>query len=155
MCVRNRDGVLLQCSDSGKPHQHLKTSSIQLHLHTTSPNSHPVVPTPSIPALPALLRIIPTGHPSVTRQATQSSIHQSTPTIRGSQLSSRRTKCAPRASYLERFYIQRRRAVHDREVKCCKSVTKIEVTQAKRRRGKEIKTGDQKKNKNKKSWNAL
>lgn len=50
-----------------------------------------------------------------------------------------------RASYLERLYIQRRRPVHDREVKCCKSVTKIEVPQAKKMRGKEMKNGDKKK----------
>lgn len=49
-----------------------------------------------------------------------------------------------RASYLERFYIQRRRPVHDREVKYCKSVTKIEVPQAKKR-GERLKTGEQKK----------
>lgn len=39
-------------------------------------------------------------------------------------LSFRASKCAPPASYLERFYIQRCGAVHDRQgVKYCKSVT--------------------------------
>lgn len=95
----------------------------------------------------------PTSHPSypVTQKATQSLKHQSSHpekdrnSPQGEQVRATRL----RASYLERFYIQRRRPVHDRHVKCCKSVTKIEVPPAKKRRGTEIQYGDQK------SCNAL
>ena len=140
---RNRRSVALLCVGEQWRPAHLlvrypkEKKEIPLHTTTLSlPLSLGVKAQPFIFATPAHM---------------QSSDH---PAIPSSMRHNLRNKCALRASYLERFNIQRRGPVHGAEVKLGETVTKFEVWRARKKKKRVWITWIKSEKPGKKSWDA-